>query len=86
MRWTLYGIPQSVKRGIGRILSGSIGSVLWKLLVLTLLAVIAIGLIALGPVGAAIGGLFIATLLSDDVRAFVRDLWHRRWATIETPF
>lgn len=86
MKWTLYGIPRSVKGNLSRLAAGTVGDILWKLFVLALLAAIVVGLLSLGPAGAAVGGLFIGTLLSDDVRAFVGDLWNRRWATIETPF
>jgi len=86
MKWTLYGVPKSVAAGIRRILAGSIGDVLWKLFVLAVLLLAAAGLLAIGPVGAAVGGIILGTLLSDDVRELVADLWNRRWAKIETPF
>jgi len=86
MKFTLYGFPQSVKQTLARFASGSIGDILWKLFVLAFLAAAAIGLVSLGPAGAAVGGLLIGILLSDDVRSFVSDLWNRRWAKIETPF
>jgi len=86
MKWTLYGIPKSIGAGVRRVLSGSVGDVLWKLLVLALLLVVAAGLLALGPVGAAVGGILLGTLLSDDVRELVGDLWNRRWTEVKTPF
>lgn len=85
MKFTLYGLPESVKRTLGRVTSGSIGDILWKLFVIVLLTIAAIALLSTGPFGAAVGGLLLGTLLSDDVRAFVGDLWNRRWAEIESP-
>jgi len=85
MRWTLYGIPRTVKQKFGVITSGSIGDTLWKVLVVVVLLTIGLGLVALGPIGAVVGGILIATLVSDDVRAFVDDVWNRRWAEIEAP-
>jgi len=86
MRWTLYGIPRTVKQKFGAITRGSIGDTLWKLFVVAVLLTIGLGLVALGPIGAVVGGILIATLVSDDVRAFVDDVWNRRWAEVEAPF
>lgn len=83
---TLYGLPKSVKQTFARFSSGSLGDVLWKLFVAAFFGALAIALLSTGPFGAAIGGLFLGTLLSDDVRAFVGDFWNRRWAELESPF
>lgn len=82
----LIGIPRTIKRGLARIFAGTVGDVLWKLFVLTLVVVLGIGLLSMGAVGGLIGGLLLASLIADDVRALVGDLWHRRWASIESPF
>ena len=85
MERTLYGFPKSVKSTLVRFVSGSIGDITWKLFVVALLTGAAIALLSTGPFGAAVGGLLLGTLLSDDVRALVGDLWHRRWASVESP-
>lgn len=81
----LYGIPRSVAQGFRRILSGTLGDVLWKLFILGLLVLVGIALLSMGAVGGVIGGILLGTLLADDVREFINDLWNRRWARIETP-
>lgn len=86
MKWTLFGIPRSAKQKLGRFTSGSIGNVLWKLFIVSVVGLIGIGLVLMGPVGAVIGGLLITTLVSDDIRTLVADLWYRRWAEIEVPY
>jgi len=85
VRWTLYGVPKSLKALLSRFWRGSPGEILWRLFMVAIIAVIGFGLVTLGPVGAVIGGLLITTLVSNDIRAFVADLWYRRWAKIESP-
>jgi len=85
MKWTLYGVPKSLKALLSRVWRGSPGEILWRLFMVGIIAIIGFGLVTLGPVGAVIGGLLITTLVSDDIRAFVADLWYRRWAKIEAP-
>jgi len=86
VKWTLFGIPRSAKRKLSGFVSGSIGDVLWKLFIVTVVGLMGIGLVLMGPVGAVIGGLLITTLLSDDIRTLVADLWYRRWAEVTIPF
>lgn len=78
---TLYGIPRAIGRGIRRVLSGTLGDILWKLFVLTLVLALGYILVAAGGVfGAVIGAALIGTLINDDVRRTVSDLWNRNWA------
>lgn len=81
----LYGIPRSVAQSTRRLFAGTLGDVLWKLFILGLLVLVGIALLSMGAVGGVIGGILLGTLLADDVRAFISDLWNRRWARIETP-
>jgi hypothetical protein len=86
-RITLYGVPAAVGDWIRGLLSGSLGDVLWKLLVLTVLVGIAfVLLVAMGGFAAAVGGILLATLVSDDVRALVANVWHRNWAEVKAPW
>lgn len=86
-RITLPGLPESVADWVRTVLSGSAGDVVWKLLMLTLfIGVAAVLLIGGGAFGAAIGGILLGTLLSDDVRALVLDVWNRDWAEVEAPW
>jgi uncharacterized membrane protein YfcA len=87
MKVTLYGIPSSVAGSIRSILAGSVGDVLWKLLVLSLLGVLAYLLVATGGViGAFVGATLLATLWEDDVRAAVRNILNRNWAEVKAPW
>lgn len=83
---TLYGIPQSVAESVRSFFAGSVGDVLWKALVTVLLLAVGYLLLAMGSVGAVIGGILVGTLFSDDVRAAVRNVWNREWANVDLPF
>lgn len=85
MRWTLYGIPASLKRILSRATSGTVGDILWKSFLAVVIVTVALGLMLMGPVGGVIGALLITTLVSSDIRAVVADFWHRRWAEIDSP-
>lgn len=86
-RITLPGLPESLADWARSVLAGSAGDVLWKLLMLALFVAVAVVLIVGGGAfGAALGGILLGTLLSDDVRALVRDVWNRDWAEVEEPW
>jgi uncharacterized membrane protein YfcA len=86
-RITLYGVPSSVAGSIRSILSGTLGDVLWTLLILSLLGVLAYLLVATGGVfGAFVGATLLATLWEDDVRAAVANILNRNWAEVEAPW
>lgn len=85
-RITLYGIPSSLVNTARGIFSGGVVDILWKTFVLTLFAVVIVVLIVGGgAVGAALGGILLGTLLSDDVRAVVANVWNRNWAEVNVP-
>lgn len=87
MKITLYGVPSSAASWVRNLLAGSLGDVLWKLFVLALLSGIALLLIAgLGPFAAAVGGILLGALISDDVRALVANVWNRNWAEVQAPW
>jgi len=86
MKWTIPGVPRTAKEKASSFASGSLADVLWKLLVLAVIGAAGFALVLMGPVGAVIGGLLITTLVSEDIRNLVADMWHRRWAEIERPF
>lgn len=72
-------VPESVVNSVRGVFSGGIINILWKLFVVVLLVVAAYLLALLGFFGAAIAGMLLASLISDDVRAFVSDLWNRNF-------
>jgi len=81
----LIGVPEYIQdklRAFGR---GTLLDLVWKLLVVAALAGMSLLLIAAGPYGAALGGVLLGTLLSDDVRKLVSDVWNRRWAEVKLP-
>lgn len=81
----LIGIPESLEETLRGFARGTLLDILWKLLVVGVLAVLSLLLLSAGPYGAAVGGILLGTLLSDDVRKMVSDLWNRRWAEIKLP-
>lgn len=83
---TLYGIPASVSTHFRRLWKGSAGAILWRLFVTCLLALVSYGLLTMGGYGAVIAGILVSTLISDDVRQFVRDIWTRDWAEVPSPW
>jgi len=74
--------PRSTWSTIKSALSGSLLGLVWGALVTVVLIIIFYILISLGPLGTAIAGLLIASLLSSTVRKAVRDVYARRWAKI----
>jgi len=86
MKWTIPGLPESAKEKASSLGSGSLGDVVWKLIVVALLTVASLLLLSAGPYGAAVGGILLGTLLSDDVRKMVSDVWNRNWAEVTIPF
>lgn len=78
MVWT--PIPRSTGQKIVSLISGPVGLVAWRLLLIVLFVTIMLLLVAAGGFfGGVLAAMLLSTLLSDDVRAFVRDLWHRRF-------
>ena len=69
--------PASVVASVKSFFSGSVLDVAWKAIVLAFVAVIVYALAMAGFIGAIIASIFVGSLLSDDVRAFINDLWHR---------
>ncbi len=81
-RFSLWGIPETVEEKVRAFGRGTLLDVLWKLLVIGVLGVVSLLLIAAGPYGAALGGVLLGTLLSEEVRKMVADIWNRRWAEV----
>jgi len=75
-------IPRSLWSSLTSALSGSLFNVVWGALVTVALLVLFYILVSLGPLGAAIAGMLVATLLSSNVRRAVRDVYRREWANI----
>lgn len=74
-------IPQSAVTWLKKFFSGTLFDIVWKSLLLVGLAGVIYILIALGPFGAAVGGILLGTLISDEVRAIISDLWNRNFYT-----
>jgi len=78
-------VPESLEEKLRAFARGTLLDVLWKLLVVGALAVASLLLLSAGPYGAALGGILLGTLLSDDVRKMISDIWNRRWAEVQLP-
>lgn len=74
-------IPTSVVTWFKQFFSGTLLDVIWKAILLVVLGGVIYVLVALGPFGAAVGGILLGTLISDEVRAIINDLWHRNFWT-----
>ena len=78
-------VPETWQEKAGQFARGSVLDITWKLFVLLLFAGLSALLLAAGPYGAAVGGILLGTLLSDEVRKSVADVWYRRWAEVKLP-
>ena len=78
-------VPETWQETLGQFARGSLLDIAWKLFVVLLLAAISALLLAAGPYGAAVGGILLGTLLSDEVRKSIADVWYRRWAEVKLP-
>jgi len=78
-------VPETWQEKAGEFARGSLLDIVWKLFVVLLFAALSALLLAAGPYGAAVGGILLGTLLSDEVRKSVADIWYRRWAEVKLP-
>ncbi|MFW5956758.1 MAG: hypothetical protein ACOCQY_05080 [Halorhabdus sp.] len=78
-------IPETWQENAGQVARGSLLDIAWKLFVIVAVMLLAVALVSLGPIGAGIGSILLWTLLSEEVRKTLSDVWHRRWAEIELP-
>jgi len=81
----LWLIPETWQEKAGQFARGSLLDIAWKLFVVLLFAGLSALLLAAGPYGAAVGGILLGTLLSEEVRKSVADIWYRRWAEVKLP-
>jgi K+ transporter len=73
-------IPRSTGKKLVSILTGPVGLVLWRLLLVVVFIAVMFVLVAGGGFfGGALAALLLSTLISDDVRAAVADVWHARF-------
>ena len=78
MVWT--PIPRSMGRWIVDRFTGPLGDVLWFLFISALVLGVSYLLIVISPVfGAIIAGSIIGMLVSDEIRAWLRDAYERRF-------
>lgn len=81
------GLPRSTYRALRGLFSGSVLDVLWKVSIsIGFLAVIYVLIVGANVYGALLAGAIFSSLLSDDVRKLVSDVWHRRWASVSIPY
>lgn len=77
-------IPESTGEKLVSILKGPVLLVGWRLLLVLLILVIVLVLVASGGFfGLLLAGMLVSTLIRDDVRAAVSDLWHMRFWRVE---
>lgn len=74
-------IPESFAQNVKTFFSGTIADVLWKSLVIVVGGTALLLLMAASPgfFIAFIVGAILSAVLSDDIRAFVSDVWHRNF-------
>jgi hypothetical protein len=78
MVWT--PIPRSMGRWIADRLTGPIGDVIWFLFISALVLAVAYLLITISPVfGGIIAGTIVGLLVSDQLQAWLRDAYKRRF-------
>jgi hypothetical protein len=72
-------IPESVVGDVKRFFSGTVVDVLWKTFVVVVGTVVLGGILALNPgfFVAALVGMILSVVFSDNIRAAVSDIWHR---------
>lgn len=72
-------VPESVVKDIKRFFSGPAGDVLWKLFVVAAGGFLLFFILAMNPgfFVAALVGMILSVVFSDNIRAFVSDVWHR---------
>lgn len=70
-------IPESVAEWVADILSGGVLDIIWYLLVSAVILFVLYLLMQMGPFGMAVAGILLGTLISDEVRAFLRDIYRR---------
>jgi hypothetical protein len=77
-------IPKSLVRLTRRAFSGRVLETLWKLGVLVVLVVVGLGLYAAGTIGVLVGGVILASLITEPVQNAVSDLWNRNFWVFRT--
>lgn len=73
------GIPSSVIDRLNQFLNSGAIDIVWKAIVLAALLALAWLLASMGFFGAFIAGVLLTSLVSDDIRAIVSDIWHRNF-------
>lgn len=78
-------IPRSAAASVKRILMGPVLEVAWRLLVIVLFVALIVALVSIGGfLGPFLAAAILAAFISDDVRAFVRDVWRRDFWVFRT--
>jgi ABC-type nitrate/sulfonate/bicarbonate transport system permease component len=74
-------IPESVVEDTKRFFSGGVADVLWKVFVVAVGTVLLGLILALNPgfFVAALVGMVLSVVFSDNIRAFVSDVWNRNF-------
>lgn len=77
-------IPRSTTSAAVGILRGPVFEVLWRLFVILLFLALMLFLLSVGGFfGPFLAAALLSTLISDDVRRLVADVWYRRWTTLK---
>lgn len=77
-------IPKSLARLFKQAFRGALSETIWKLAVLVVLFVVGIALYAAGTVGYLVGGVILASLITEPVQNAISDLWNRNFWVFKT--
>ncbi|MUV87022.1 hypothetical protein GJ631_10695 [Natronomonas sp. CBA1123] len=74
-------IPESVVKDTKRFFAGGWGDILWKAFVVVVGGLLLAFILALNPgfFVAALVGMVLSVVFSDNIRAFVSDVWNRNF-------
>lgn len=78
-------IPDSVVESFRAVWRGSIGDTIWKVSIVVGLSLLGYVLIVtLGVLGGFVGGILLSSLIEDDIREAVKDVWNRDFYEVDT--
>lgn len=82
-RITLYGVPSYVTKRLRIFWRQSWTTRIWQLFLIVVGGLLVYGaLSSAGVLIAAIAGIVVFTVLADDIRAVIVNIWRRNWAEV----
>lgn len=73
------GIPESVIDRLNQVLNSGAIDIVWKAMVIAVVLWLAWLLARMGFFGGVLAFIFLGSLISDDIRTIVSDVWHRNF-------